>query len=96
MVLLLRSRYFLPQYVKIFCGPLSFVAGDALDCSTYRAWAPGSPRRARKKFDCVVLTRTRTWVSTPCRKNYPMLCELVPGGPYQRGSLFASSKKANG
>ncbi|KAF9415879.1 hypothetical protein HW555_006631 [Spodoptera exigua] len=69
------------------------VNGDALDCTTYRAWAPGSPRKARKKFDCVVLTKQRTWVSVPCKNNLPIVCELIPGGPYKRGSLFASRIK---
>ncbi|CAH1645174.1 unnamed protein product [Spodoptera littoralis] len=69
------------------------VNGDALDCTTYRAWAPGSPRKARKKFDCVVLTKHRTWVSMPCKNNHPIVCELIPGGPYKRGSLFASRMK---
>ncbi|XP_049708445.2 uncharacterized protein LOC110379694 [Helicoverpa armigera] len=69
------------------------VTGDALDCTTYRAWQPGSPRKARDKYDCVLLTRSRTWVTTPCKKNYPMICEIVPGGPYKRGSIFASRMK---
>lgn len=71
------------------------ISGDSLDCTTYRAWAPGHPRRYRDKFDCVVITRQRTWQSTPCKKKYPVLCELVPGGPYKRGSIFPS-KKRNG
>lgn len=77
-------------------GTFYFI-GDPLDCTTYRAWAPGSPRKARKKFDCVVLTKHRTWVSMPCKNNLPIVCELIPGGPYKKGSLFASRmKKPNG
>ncbi|XP_073967699.1 uncharacterized protein [Choristoneura fumiferana] len=69
--------------------------GDSLDCSTYRAWAPGHPRRARLKFDCVLVTGQKTWRSTPCNQRYPALCELNPGGPYKRGSIFASLKPIN-
>ncbi|XP_041979427.1 uncharacterized protein LOC121733274 [Aricia agestis] len=63
--------------------------GDRLACSTYRAWAPGHPRR---RLPCVVLTRHRTWKSTSCIITYPVLCELIPGGPYRPRSIFASRK----
>ncbi|XP_053607693.1 uncharacterized protein LOC128673690 [Plodia interpunctella] len=66
--------------------------GDSLECTTYRAWAPGHPRRYYNKYDCVVITRQRTWKSTSCNKTYPVLCELIPGGPYKRGSIFVSRK----
>ncbi|CAB3248157.1 unnamed protein product [Arctia plantaginis] len=69
--------------------------GNGLDCITYRAWAPGHPRRYRNKFDCVVITRHRTWLSTSCKKSYPVLCELIPGGPYKRGSIFISRNQKN-
>ncbi|XP_049866983.1 uncharacterized protein LOC126367487 [Pectinophora gossypiella] len=70
------------------------VNGDTLDCTSYRAWAPGHPRRYRDKFDCVVITRQRTWRSTSCKKKFPVLCELLPGGPYKRrGHIFASRKR---
>ncbi|KAM3959106.1 C-type lectin 6 [Aphomia sociella] len=68
---------------------------DTLDCTTYRAWAPGHPRRYYDKFDCVVITRHKTWQSTSCKKQYPILCELVPSGPYKRGSIFASRTISN-
>lgn len=64
-----------------------------LDCSTYRAWAPGHPRRNFSQFDCVLITRHRTWQSTACKKNYPVLCELFPGGPYKRKSIFSHRKR---
>ncbi|XP_031763733.2 uncharacterized protein LOC113519116 [Galleria mellonella] len=69
--------------------------GNALDCTTYRAWAPGHPRRRYDKYDCVVITRHKTWKSTSCKKQYPILCELKPGGPYKIGSIFASRKLNN-
>ncbi|XP_050361869.1 uncharacterized protein LOC126781091 [Nymphalis io] len=63
--------------------------GDALDCITYRAWAPGHPKR-KSNITCVLLTRNRMWKTTACQDKYPALCELIPGGPYKRGSIFAS------
>ncbi|XP_061377173.1 uncharacterized protein LOC116779422 isoform X2 [Danaus plexippus] len=61
--------------------------GDSLDCITYRAWAPGHPRR-NLNMSCVVLTREHTWKTTLCRKRYPALCELLPDGPYRKGTIF--------
>ncbi|KAI8427443.1 hypothetical protein MSG28_001979, partial [Choristoneura fumiferana] len=78
------SRY---DYYSLYAKPFH--------CSTYRAWAPGHPRRARLKFDCVLVTGQKTWRSTPCNQRYPALCELNPGGPYKRGSIFASLKPIN-
>ncbi|XP_075991766.1 uncharacterized protein LOC142987100 [Anticarsia gemmatalis] len=69
--------------------------GDSLECTTYRAWAPGHPRRYRNKFDCVLITRQRTWRSAPCKASYPILCELIPGGPYKKGSIFISRNQNN-
>ncbi|XP_013200377.1 uncharacterized protein LOC106142962 [Amyelois transitella] len=66
------------------------VNGNSLECTSYRAWSPGHPRRYFNKFDCVVLTRQKTWKSTSCNKTYPVLCELLPGGPYKRRSIFLS------
>ncbi|CAH2234721.1 jg4707 [Pararge aegeria aegeria] len=60
---------------------------DSLDCNTYRAWAPGFPRRS-PNMTCVVLTRSRTWKTSSCKANFQALCELIPGGPYKRGSIF--------
>ncbi|KAL0848848.1 hypothetical protein ABMA28_013266 [Loxostege sticticalis] len=67
--------------------------GDALDCTTYRAWAPGHPRRHAAQYDCALITRQRTWRSVACKGKHPVLCELVPGGPYKRGSIFASRRR---
>ncbi|XP_061708191.1 uncharacterized protein LOC133518490 isoform X2 [Cydia pomonella] len=69
--------------------------GDSLDCTTYRAWAPGHPRRQHDKFNCVVVSRQKTWKSTSCKKKYQALCELNPGGPYKRGAIFASLAPPN-
>ncbi|XP_046961238.1 uncharacterized protein LOC124530914 [Vanessa cardui] len=63
--------------------------GDALECITYRAWAPGHPKR-KSNVTCVLLTRNRMWKTTACEDKYPALCELIPDGPYKRGSIFAS------
>ncbi|XP_047987880.1 uncharacterized protein LOC125227583 isoform X1 [Leguminivora glycinivorella] len=70
--------------------------GDSLDCTTYRAWAPGHPRRQHDKFNCVLVTRQKTWRSTSCKKKYQAVCELNPGGPYKQGSIFASLVPPNG
>ncbi|XP_028027824.1 uncharacterized protein LOC114241233 isoform X2 [Bombyx mandarina] len=67
--------------------------GTTLDCITYRAWAPGHPRRNSTKFECVLISRQKTWLSSACSKRYPALCELNPGGPYKKGSIFTSEKR---
>ncbi|XP_023941012.1 uncharacterized protein LOC112047933 [Bicyclus anynana] len=67
---------------------------DALDCTTYRAWAPGFPRRSTN-MSCVVLTNSRMWKTVSCNVRYEALCELIPGGPYKRGSIFPT-KPRNG
>ncbi|CAH2105051.1 unnamed protein product [Euphydryas editha] len=63
--------------------------GAALECITYRAWAPGHPKR-NSNISCVALTRNRMWKTSACEENYQALCELIPGGPYKTGSIFAS------
>ncbi|XP_045459247.1 polycystin-1, partial [Melitaea cinxia] len=66
--------------------------GDALECITYRAWAPGHPKR-NSSMSCVALTRNRTWKTLACKENYQALCELIPGGPYKPGSILASRQQ---
>ncbi|KPI98518.1 Lithostathine [Papilio xuthus] len=51
--------------------------GDLLECTSYRAWAPGHPRK-RGKADCVTITRYRTWRSVSCEEQLEALCELIP------------------
>ncbi|KAJ0181579.1 hypothetical protein K1T71_002301 [Dendrolimus kikuchii] len=68
--------------------------GLSLDCFTYRAWAPGHPRRDFNQFDCVLITKQRTWHATSCKKKYPALCELIPGGPYKRRSIFEYRRRS--
>ncbi|CAH0404590.1 unnamed protein product [Chilo suppressalis] len=68
------------------------INGGHLDCTSYRAWAPGHPRRYADKFDCVVITKHRMWQSVSCKNEQPVLCELLPNGPYKRGSIFTSTK----
>ncbi|XP_072936564.1 uncharacterized protein [Epargyreus clarus] len=67
--------------------------GDSLECSTYRAWAPGHPRKSYQHYDCAVITPHRTWRSISCKKSLPTLCELFPGGPYKIGSIFRREEK---
>ncbi|XP_059061840.1 uncharacterized protein LOC131854716 [Achroia grisella] len=71
------------------------INGNTLDCTTYRAWMPGHPRRYYDKYDCAIITRHKMWKSTSCKKRYPIVCELIPGGPYKRGSIFASRRVDN-
>ncbi|CAG9121630.1 unnamed protein product [Plutella xylostella] len=69
------------------------VNGDTLDCTTYRAWAPGHPKRSREKYGCIALTRSKTWIAVPCQTKLPSICELNPSGPYRRcGKIFASRR----
>ncbi|XP_045764216.1 uncharacterized protein LOC123866605 [Maniola jurtina] len=70
-----------------------YTNSDSLDCTTYRAWAPGYPRRS-PNMTCVVLTRFHTWKTSPCKAKFQALCELIPGGPYKKGSIFDISIKA--
>ncbi|KAL4721577.1 hypothetical protein ACJJTC_010179, partial [Scirpophaga incertulas] len=76
-------------------GHIMLIRGNSLQCTTYRAWAPGHPRRYPDKFGCVVLTRRRMWQSVSCSKPYPALCELFPGGPYKKGTIFTSKEHEN-
>nr|XP_026490496.1 uncharacterized protein LOC113396671 [Vanessa tameamea] len=70
------------------------INGDALECITYRAWAPGHPKR-KSNMTCVLLTRNRMWKTTACQAKHSALCELIPDGPYKRGSIFASRIQNN-
>ncbi|KAG6453993.1 uncharacterized protein LOC115445987 [Manduca sexta] len=67
--------------------------GNSLDCTTYRAWAPGHPWRNFYEYDCMLITRQKTWKTTPCSSRRRALCELVPNGPYKRGSIFLSRNR---
>ncbi|XP_068621690.1 uncharacterized protein [Battus philenor] len=64
-------------------GHFAVTNGDALECMSYRAWAPGHPKKG-DKGDCVVLTRHQTWQSVPCGKKQAVICELIPGKPYTK------------
>ncbi|XP_047506737.1 LOW QUALITY PROTEIN: uncharacterized protein LOC125050783 [Pieris napi] len=66
------------------------VNGNGLDCTTYRAWAPGHPRRNRY-HNCILLTKQHTWRTTSCENKQQALCELIPHGPYKKGSIFKDS-----
>ncbi|CAG5048287.1 unnamed protein product [Parnassius apollo] len=61
--------------------------GDSLGCTSYRAWAPGHPKRG-EKFDCVVITKHRTWRTVPCDESLAALCELKPDKPNRKINLF--------
>ncbi|XP_050685643.1 uncharacterized protein LOC126980067 [Leptidea sinapis] len=69
--------------------------GDPLDCTSYRAWSPGHPRR-NSSYSCVVLTHQHTWRSVACEDTLPSLCEIMPGGPYEPGSLYSKKGHSNG
>ncbi|XP_014360860.2 pulmonary surfactant-associated protein A [Papilio machaon] len=51
--------------------------GDLLECASYRAWAPGHPRK-RGKADCVTVTRHRTWRTVSCEEQLEAICEFIP------------------
>ncbi|XP_013147060.1 PREDICTED: pulmonary surfactant-associated protein A [Papilio polytes] len=60
--------------------------GDLLDCTSYRAWAPGHPKK-RGKTDCVTITRHQTWRSVSCEVRLAAICEIIPGKNTGKPSL---------
>lgn len=52
--------------------------GNFLECTKYRAWAVGHPRRNRRHEDCVILDTDRMWRAINCKTKLQAICEFYP------------------
>lgn len=62
-------------------------ANEPIECSLYRAWAPGHPIQ-RNVLRCVALTDEDSWQTFSCAKKLPFICEVHTSGPSDRGIDF--------
>lgn len=65
--------------------------GQALTCTTFRAWAPGHPRRRRPNQTCCTLDSKRMWRTVDCGLKLPFICEIYPGGWFEDYDVYEHS-----
>ncbi|KAG4080631.1 hypothetical protein HA402_013161 [Bradysia odoriphaga] len=54
-------------------------ADEPIECSLYRAWAPGHPMQ-KNILRCVALTDDDSWQTFSCLKRLPFICEIHMSG----------------
>lgn len=79
-------EYFLIIKCRVLLQNYFLFIGDLLDCTSYRAWAPGHPKKWGKT-DCVTITRHQTWRSVSCEVRLAAICEIIPGKNTGKPSL---------